>query len=179
MGCKCWIAGLTFCVAATGWEPAAAQTPAGFAVQVFLQDVGRVPSDVLEHAKHAATRVFALSNIDLQWIGHGPYQPCSLTVSDRGKTDGRYEPWSIRHGARTGNAKSPRNTRLRLLRPHSALQRGARTRCLSDARPCDGARARSSAASARSAFHRRRDARDMGWRASEPGKEGLFDLFTG
>ena len=80
MGRKRWIAGLTLCVGVTGWEPAAAQTPAGFAVQVFLQDDGRVPADVLEQAKHAATRVFALSNIDLQWIGHGPYQPCSLIV---------------------------------------------------------------------------------------------------
>ena len=59
---------------------AAAETPARFAVQVFLQDDSRVPTDVLEQAKHATTRVFALSNIDLQWIGRGPYQPCSLTV---------------------------------------------------------------------------------------------------
>jgi hypothetical protein len=80
MGCKCWITGLTLCVAVTGWEPVTAQTPAGFAVQVFLQDDARVPADVLEQAKDAASRVFALSNIDLQWIGQGPYQPCSLTV---------------------------------------------------------------------------------------------------
>jgi hypothetical protein len=80
MGCKCWIAGLTVCVGVTGWEPAAAQTPACFAGQVFLQDDAGVPADLLEQAKHAATRVFALSNIDLQWIGQGPYQPCSLTV---------------------------------------------------------------------------------------------------
>jgi hypothetical protein len=80
MGCKCWIAGLTLCVGVTGWEPAAAQTPAGFAVQVFLRDDGLMPADVLEQAKHAASQVFALSNIGLQWIGEGPYQPCSLTV---------------------------------------------------------------------------------------------------
>ena len=49
-------------------------------MQVFPQDEARVPADVLEQAKHAATRVFALSHIDLQWIGHGSYQPCSLTI---------------------------------------------------------------------------------------------------
>ena len=73
-------AGLVLCLGVTGWQPTAAQTPAVLTVQVFLQDDGRVPADVLERAKHAATRVFALSHIDLQWIGHGPYQPCSLTV---------------------------------------------------------------------------------------------------
>ena len=80
MSCKRWIMRVTLVLGVTGWEPAAAQTPAGFAVQVFLQDHGRVPADVLEQAKRAATRVFALSNIDVQWIGDGPYQPCSLTV---------------------------------------------------------------------------------------------------
>lgn len=80
MGLNCWIAGLTLCLGLTGWVPAAAQTPARFALQVFLVDDARVPADILEQAKHAATRVFAVSNIDLQWIGHGPYQPCSLTV---------------------------------------------------------------------------------------------------
>ncbi len=88
MSCKRWIVQVTLCVGVTGWEPALAQTPAGFAVQVFLQDHGRVPADVLEQAKHAATRVFALSNIDLQWLGHGPYQPCSLTVTIAAKPIG-------------------------------------------------------------------------------------------
>jgi len=80
MGTNTWIAGLTLCVGVTGWEPVAAQTPARFAVQVFLQDDAGVPAGVLEQAKQAAVRVFALSHIDLQWIGHGPYQPCSLTI---------------------------------------------------------------------------------------------------
>ena len=80
MGRKRWIAGLALFAGLAGWEPAAAQTPARFTVQVLLVDDAGVPVDVLEQAKHAATRVFALSNIDLQWIGHGPYQPCSLTV---------------------------------------------------------------------------------------------------
>lgn len=80
MGRHTWVAGLVLCAGLTGWEPAAAQTPARFTVQVLLLDDAGVPVDALEQAKHAATRVFALSNIDLQWIGHGPYQPCSLTV---------------------------------------------------------------------------------------------------
>jgi hypothetical protein len=80
MGLKCWIAGFTLCVGVTGWKPASAQTPASFAVQVFLQDDAGVPAAVLEQAKQAAVRVFALSSVDLQWIGHGPYQPCSLIV---------------------------------------------------------------------------------------------------
>ena len=80
MRLKCWIAGLTLSLGLTGWDPVAAQSPSGVAVRVFLQDDGRVSADVLEQAKRAATRVFALSHIDLQWIGHGPYQPCSLTV---------------------------------------------------------------------------------------------------
>ena len=73
-------AGLVLFLGVTGWEPTPAQTPALLAVKVFLHDDGRVPADVVEKAKHAATGVFALSHIDLQWMGHGPYQPCSLTV---------------------------------------------------------------------------------------------------
>jgi hypothetical protein len=80
MGWKCGIAGLTLCMGVTAWELAAAQTPARFAEQVFLLDDAGVPADELEEAKHAATHVFALSHIDLQWMGHGPYQPCALTI---------------------------------------------------------------------------------------------------
>ena len=72
MGLKCWIAGFTLCVGVTGSKPASAQTPASFAVQVFLQDDAGVPAAVLEQAKQAAVHVFALSSIDLRWIGHGP-----------------------------------------------------------------------------------------------------------
>ena len=37
MGRLTWVAGLMLCVGVTGWESAAAQTPARSAVQVFLQ----------------------------------------------------------------------------------------------------------------------------------------------
>ena len=80
MGRNTWIAGFALCVGVAGWEPAAAQTAERFSVQVLLLDETGVSVDVLEQAKHAATRVFALSNIDIQWIGHGPYQPRSLIV---------------------------------------------------------------------------------------------------
>ena len=88
MSFKRWIVRVTLLLGVAGWEPAAAQTPAGVTLQVFLQDDGRVPADVLEQAKHAATRVFALSNIDVEWIGHGPYRPCSLTVRTVAQTTG-------------------------------------------------------------------------------------------
>ena len=88
MGRHTWVAGLVLCAGLTGWKPASAQTPASFAVQVFLQDDAGVPAPVLEQAKQAAVHVFALSSVDLQWIGHGPYQPCSLTMRIAAKPTG-------------------------------------------------------------------------------------------
>ena len=80
MGRHTWVAGLVLCAGLTGREPAAAQTPERFTVQVLLQDEAGVPADVLEQAKHEAARVFGLSNIDLEWLEPGPYQPRSLTL---------------------------------------------------------------------------------------------------
>jgi hypothetical protein len=75
-------------------------------VRVFLQDNGRVPADVLEPAKHATTRVFALSNIDLQWIGHGPYQPCSLTLTIAAKPTGAMNRSRLVVGIAPGTQKA-------------------------------------------------------------------------
>ena len=81
MGLKCRIAGLTLCVGVTGWEPAAAQTPATFRRPGVPSGRRRSASRRDSNRRNTQpSRVFALSNIDLQWIGHGPYQPCSLTV---------------------------------------------------------------------------------------------------
>jgi len=80
MGRLTRVAGLVLCAGLTGREPAAAQTPERFTVQVLLQDEAGVPADVLEQAKREAARVFGLSNIDLEWLEPGPYQPRSLTL---------------------------------------------------------------------------------------------------
>ena len=179
MGCKCWIAGLTLCVGVTGWEPAAAQTPAGFAVQVFLQDDGRVPADVLEQAKHAATSVFALSNIDLQWIGQGPYQPCSLTVRIVAK------PTGARNRSRFVVGLAPETREARGILAFAFYDR---IQLYSAELGLDASQMLGHVM-AHELGHlllphgahsdHRRDARGVGWRASEPGNDGAFDFHTG